>query len=317
MPDIPHHTAFPEAISNTIREAFAVCPRKFYWGYIRKLAPQGESIHLVAGGAFAKGLEITRKAFYEDKKSEFEAQAIGFEAMRSKYDNFDVEYGMTDSNKSFENLSRAFTDYFMEYPLATDRIKPLMQHGKASVEFSFAIPTEHLHPETGNPILYAGKFDMLGREGAENEEPVLWVTDEKTTSQLGATWSSQWDLNSQFSGYCYAAKQYGYPVVGAMIRGIGLLKTKISHQQVIQTRSDWQLDRWYTQMNRDTARMIEMWKADVYNDGSPYDQALGSACTSYGACPFKRLCEAQNPEEWVPIYFKESTYNPLEPGEES
>lgn len=302
---------FPEAISNTIREAFVQCPRKAYWGYIRRQAPQGESIHLVAGGSFAKGLEITRKAFYEHNKSSFEAQAEGFEAMRLRYNGFDVEHGMEDHNKGFSNLTKAFTDYFFEYPLETDRLKPLMQNGKASVEFSFAIPTEVLHPVTGNPILYAGKFDMLATDG-----DVLWVEDEKTTSQLGSQWSSQWDLNSQFTGYCYAARSYGYPVAGAIIRGIGLLKTKISHQQVPITRAPWQIDRWWKQMNRDLRMMVAMWEADS-GLGEEFSMALGAACTSYGACPYKRLCEAQNAEEWLSVYYRPSEYEPLTPqGEE-
>lgn len=300
---------FPVAISNTMREAFVVCQRRGYWANHRQVVPQYPSIHLHAGAAFARGLEIARRSFYEEGKSPMDAEREGYNAMLAAYGSFDVEHGLEESNKSFENLSRAFESYFMEYPMNHDMFRPVItSEGKAALEFSFTLPTNIMHPQTGDPILYAGKFDMLAeRDGA------YWVVDEKTTSQLGQTWGKQWDLNSQFTGYCAAAIHYGYPVQGAMIRGIGLLKTKISHAQVPIYRPQWQIDRWWNQLHRDLRMMVAVYQADLADGGhgNEFSQALGSACTSYGECAYKRLCEAQNPEEWVELYYKPSEYNPL------
>src|SRR3990172_5087025 len=104
-----------------------------------------------------------------------------------------------------------------------------MRCGEFGIEFSFAaaIP-EVKHPETGDPILFCGRFDQL----AEYNK-MLFVEDEKTTTSLGEQWRNNWDLDSQFTGYVWGAKQFGLPVVGAIVRGIGLLKTKTTHQEVI------------------------------------------------------------------------------------
>jgi len=296
---------FPIAISNTIRESFSNCHQKAYWEFFRRLKPATPNIHLHAGGSFAKGLEVARRSFYESKMSEADSIMAGQDAMIAMYDDFDEKNGYLDSNKSLANLLRGFDDYFMEYQLGKDEFIPLMTaEGKAGLEFSFAIPTNIPHPQTGDPILYAGKFDMLAKR-----DDVLWIVDEKTTSQLGQTWGAQWDMNSQFTGYCMAAREYGYPVAGAIIRGVGLLKTKISHQQVILYRPQWQIDRWWKQLHRDIRMMVALYEADP-GDGSEFDYALGAACSNYGSCSYKQLCMSNNPETWASNYIP-SEYNPL------
>lgn len=296
---------FPIAISNTIREAFVNCPQKAYWEFFRRLKPATPNIHLHAGGAFAKALETARRAFYEQGKAEDEAVQVGEDMLITTYGTFDADNGYLESSKSLSNLLRAYTDYFFEYPLSSDAFTPVITaDGKAGLEFSFAIPTSIRHPQTGDPILYAGKFDMLAKRGDE-----FWIVDEKTTSQLGQTWNSQWDLNSQFTGYCMAARNYGYPVQGAIIRGVGLLKTKISHQQAIVYRPEWQIDRWWKQLHRDIQMMVALYEADP-GDGSQFDFSLGAACSNYGACPYKNLCLSNQPEVWAQNLVP-SDYNPL------
>jgi hypothetical protein len=56
---------FPTHIDASMRSSFAACPRKFFFQYLLRKVPVGTSIHLTFGGAMARGLEITRKAFYE------------------------------------------------------------------------------------------------------------------------------------------------------------------------------------------------------------------------------------------------------------
>lgn len=304
----PH---FPEVFSNTMREALVNCAHKGYWAFIRNLVPATPSIHLHAGGAYAQAMEEARRAFHEHGKTADEAVDAGYRKLTEAYGDFDFANGFENHNKGLANLQQGYLDYFMEYPLDRDDLKPvIMPNGKAALEFSFTIPTEVAHPVTGQPILYAGKFDMLAELNG-----TLYVVDDKTTSQLGSQWSQQWDLNSQFTGYCAAARQMGYPVAGAIIRGIGLLKTKITHQQVILSRPEWQIERWWNQIHRDLKLFISMWEADD-GTGREFSYALGSACTSYGACAYKRLCESPNPEEWIHPYYTANEYSPLKLVEE-
>jgi hypothetical protein len=297
---------FPTVIDNTIREAFFTCPTKARYSFIDNLASPTPSVHLHAGGAFAAGLERARRAFYAEGKPEADAEKEGIETLIRVYGDFEApDYG-SGSNKTVFRMMEALASYFAQYPMSQDRIKPFFApNGEPAVEFTFTFEIPGIaHPETGDPLLYAGRFDMLGVR-----DDVLFVVDEKTTTSLGAQWTQQWDLNSQFTGYCAAAREYGYPVAGAIIRGIGILKTEIKHQQAVIYRPQWMIDRWFTQLRRDVLRMIEAYENDTW------DFALGSACSAYGGCGFKQLCLSNEPERWIEGNFARRDWNPLARGD--
>lgn len=288
---------FPYFIDNTQRDAFVACPLKWKRSFIDNLAPITPSIHLHAGGCFAAALETTRRAYYEDHKPEDHALALGLSRLIVGWG--DPEFG-SDEDKSLFRMIWAFDDYFREYPLHSDAVKPLMVDGRAAVEFTFAIPLPVNNPDSGDPLVYTGRFDMLGVF-----QDSIFVVDEKTSAMLGQSWGQQWDLKSQFTGYCAAAREYGYPVAGAIIRGVGLLKNSTTFQPVLQYRPDWQIDRWWIQMIRDVKRMVA-----AYTSGE-YDAALSEPCSQYGGCAFRRLCLSPNPEAWIEGYFTERNWDPL------
>ena len=291
---------FPHVIDNTMRADFIGCPQRMPKGFLENWAPAAPSIHLHAGGAFARGLEIARRSFYEEGIDEAHSLKNGLEALMKFYGPV-VAPVTRSGDKSLENVIKAFDSYFQRYRLGLDPIKPFMVNGKAMVEFTFAIPTELKHPQSGDPILYGGRSDMIG---IMND--ALWVTDEKTASQLGETWAAQWDLDSQFTGYIAAAHLHGYQVAGALVRGVGLLKTKITHSEALVNRSSWFIERWWQQLHRDIKRMISCWQEGVW------DFALSkNTCAAYGGCAFKMLCESPQPESYLPIYFRQRKWNPL------
>jgi hypothetical protein len=294
--------AFPELIDNTMREAYFVCPTKFWRSFACGLAPIQPSVHLHAGAAFARGLEVTRRAFFEQKLDARTSIGLGIKALLEFYGDFEPPH---DSNKTATRMAEALVSYFQQYPLETDYLKPFITpNGQPAIEFTFAgeIPGVQ-HPVTGNPLLYGGRFDMLAVK-----DGVLFVDDEKTTSQLGATWAGQWELSSQFTGYCWGAKQHGFPVAGAIIRGISILKNNFGHAQAITYRPQWQIDRWLEQLRRDALRMIESWKTDTW------DYALGSACSMYGGCAFKLLCTSPNPADWIGTNYTHRIWDPMHKG---
>jgi hypothetical protein len=293
---------FPELIDNSMRSDFISCPQKFYWAYLRKLTGSSPNIHLHAGGSFAAALESAKRSFYEKGKPEAEALRDGLEALLRFYGP--IQAPVTRSgDKSCDNVVRAYDSYFQQYPLGRDTFRPHMApNGVAMLEFTFAIPMELKHPETGNPLLYGGRTDEIAEGNG-----MLVVADEKTTSQLGETWTSQWRLESQFTGYIKAARDHGLPVQMALVRGIGLLKTKITHQEAHVYRSQWEIDRWWEQLHRDVKRMIACWQ-----DGH-FDLALSkNACAAYGGCEFRMLTESPEPEKWIESHYRKRTWNPLE-----
>ncbi len=318
---------FPAVLDSTLVSTFRSCPQRFYLQYVWHWKPKSDSVHLVAGAAFAKGLEVARKAFFcgEFEKPVFReerneeglpirilrweehkcekgdgelATALGLQALLASYGEYECP---ADSAKSAERMAAALAYYMDEYPPATDHAPPAtMPDGRIGVEFSFAEPLEIMHPETGEPLLYCGRMDQIvDFAGGKFGE------DDKTTSSLGASWSNQWDLRSQFTGYTWACQKAGIPLEGFLVRGIGILKTRFDTQQAVTYRPQWQLDRWHKQLLRDAKRMIECWKEGYW------DYNLDHACTEFSGCIFRKVCLSKDPQPWLEAGFVRKVWNPL------
>lgn len=303
---VPH---FPEVIDNTMRGAFINCPQQFYQGHILKRAPAGGSVHLVAGGTYAKGLEVVRRLVYgPDKLALDDALIAAFPIMVTEYGNFPCPDRF--HYKSFERVWQGVIAYFDRYPPESDHIKPYtLKNGQPAVEFTFSFPIGLVHPDTDEPILYAGRFDMIGVY-----DDLLWVVDDKTASKLGAAWDKSWKLKAQLTGYTFAAQQAGIPVQGSIVRGISFLPSgAYGFSEPIEYRGSWAIERWWVQLHRDVARMIACWQdKDEEHPHGYWDYNLNDACTSYGGCAFEQLCSVQNPEEWAKTGFEFRDWNPLD-----
>ena len=260
--------------------------------------PKAKSVHLVAGGAFAAGLEAMRESFYVNGESEETAIATGLKTLLDFYGDFECP---EDSAKSATRMAGALEFYAYSYPMAEDQAKPhRLSEEKSGIEFSFAEPLDATHPETGNPLIYVGRMDMIVEYAGG-----IFGEDDKTTSSLGARWSKQWDLRSQFTAYTWGCKQAGIPLQGFLVRGVSILKTKYDTQQALTYRPQWMLDRWYEQLMRDIARMKQMWE-DSY-----WDYDLDHACTEFGGGIFRQCCLTANPQPWLKSGFERRIWNPV------
>lgn len=290
--------AFPTVIDSSLLSDFRACPERARLKYLEHWKPKGTSVHLHAGKAYAEGLEAARLAYYVDGVAEADAEAIGLAALLQAYGTYECP---PESPKSLERMCGALEFYFEQYPMSQDKASPVrLPGGRQGVEFSFAEPMDVLHPETGQPLIYVGRMDMmcdfLGQTFGE---------DDKTTSSLGPSWSRQWDLRSQFTAYCWGARQAGYPLAGFIVRGVSILRTKYDTQQVITYRPNWMIDRWYEQTQHDLRRMIQMWEE------GRFDMALDGACNEYGGCDFKQVCLAQSPEPWLRGSYHRLVWDPV------
>lgn len=289
--------AFPEYIDSSMRGTLASCQTAFKNSYILNLATREESVHLVAGGAFARGLEVARKEYYSGRMPAPDAVEAGCYAAIQEYGDFQPPEG---SNKTVVRVVQGISFYFQTWPLYSDHIQPWkLKNGEPAVEFSASLPLDVRHPVTGNPIIYCGRFDMLGEFNK-----TCFVVDEKTTSQLGQSWLKNWTLRSQQTGYTWLARESGYQTAGAIIRGISFLKNGFGSAEVIEYRPDWMVQRWKHQLEKDVARAIQAWKDDEY------DLNLDAACSNYGGCQFQKLCLSPNPERWYDEYTTR-TWSPI------
>ena len=289
---------FPTVLDSTIMAAFKSCPQKAHLEFMQHWKPRGQSVHLVAGAAYASGLEAARTAFYINGQHPDDAVAAGLEQLFRAYGDFQCP---PDSAKSAERTAGALEFYFDSYPLGADKAIPMtLPGGKRGIEFSFLEPLDIPHPVTGDPLLYSGRMDMMvDYEGMHLGE------DDKTASQLGASWPRQWDLRSQFTGYVWGAARAGIKLDGFLVRGVSILKTKYDTMQAITYRPAWQIDRWYDQLQRDIGRMIAAWKEGYY------DLNLDHACAEYGGCPFRLICQMNDPAAMLQQEFQRRKWDPV------
>lgn len=277
---------------------YRACPQKVWRGYFEGLAPMEESTHLVAGGAFAKGLEVTRKSYFDLGLTFEDAIALGGTALLAAYGAHE-----THTAKDALNMLGALGHYFEQWPIDQILI-PYKPQGAAehAIECRIAVPIEGTrHPTTGDPLIYGGRFDMM----AIYKDSMLVGVDDKTTTQLGGQWIDRWKWNSQILGYAWGSRYLGHKLGAFVIRGTSLLKNNYGTAEPIQMIPEWKLDRFHTNLVRTVNKMVADWEAGVW------DYNMGASCNAFGGCPFLLLCDTQTPEEWVAVNFTKRKWDPL------
>lgn len=297
MSSLNDATTFPAIWDNTMLADASDCEQKVNIRFFHHLRPSTSNVNLHAGGAFAKGIEALRLHHYTSAPGD--AVVAGARALITHYGDFDSG----SSVKSCDRMLGALQSYVTQYNPDTDHLKPHIVNGRPCVEFSFAHPLDIHHPTTGEPIIYCGRFDMLGV--LNGDEKNLFVVDEKTTTQLGPTWVKQWQLRSQFMGYVWGARKFGYPVTGAIVRGVSILKNSYGHAEAIVYFPEWMLERWYQQVHSKLARLIAAWQTGDWH----YN--FSSACSSYGGCAYRMLCESEQPDIWLSPYYEVAPWDPM------
>lgn len=302
---------FPIAIDNSMRKELVKCETAAKYRYEMGLRKNEESrVDLVAGKAFAAGMEAMRLAFYKVGVSSQDALQAGVKALYAAYGDF---IPPPKSNKTADRMAGALAFYAEQCPLDKERLVPLRLDADTfgvEVSFNYPGPFEGMHhPVTGEQLTFCGRFDMLAYD---RHDGGVWVVDEKTTSQMGEKWVNQWPLDSQISGYCWGAqtmlKERGFDAVvkGAIINGIAIRLRDYEHIRLNSYRQQWELDRWYEQMRRDVKR----WRDSFVNDN--HNQALDHACAMYNnPCEYVPLCQSLNPERIVEGSYIVKRWNPL------
>lgn len=315
-----HERSFPSVIDSTMLSALQ-CHRRWTWSYERNYTPHGgKSIHLMAGAAFAKGLEVMRLAFLTGHAScntltgkeltlecipgdREEALECGVHALIQAYDP-NVQH---DTAKTLDRMTGALEYYADQFPLDDPEYGSIATiAGKPGVEWNFCVPLPVLHPDTGEPLLFAGRTDVILEVFSG-----LYLTDDKTTSSLGDAWTKQWDMRGQFAGYAWAARQLGIPINGSLVRGISILKTKYGVAQAIVDQPVWKTDEWL----HATVRKLEYAKQLYLHRGEPGCEpvpAFGEPCNEYGGCEFKGICMVRDHDGWLEDNCVARDWNPLE-----
>lgn len=303
---------FPEFIDNTMRKELVKCQKAAHYRFELGLQPTvAKKVDLHAGAAFARGMETVRRAYYVERLSNYEAIDKGIAAVVDAYGDFQTD---DKEVKTMSGMSGALVYYWSRYPLEKERLLPLVIDGKTMIEVSFAFDIPVMHPETGKPLKYCGRFDALVQDG----DGRVWVMDEKTTRKYGRSqdwskWANQWPLDSQMTGYVWGAKQLlaqhhiDLEVAGAVINGVAIGKDDYDVLRVTAHREDWMVQRWWDQMVSD----VRDWR-DVYADGTQHRMNLDHACAYYGKpCVYDKLCTKRNPERFMEGNYVVQFWNPM------
>jgi hypothetical protein len=284
----------PPVIDSTMLVTWRACPRKFYYSFCENLAPAGQSVDLLFGGAIARGLQVAREAFFRDGKPASLAENMGIHAALQFYGDFVPPE--KKRAKAWEGLLLTMDAYFRQWPLATDPAKPF----KNAIEFSFALPMPGTRRPDGKPWIYCGRFDMFSEI-----DTILHIVDEKTTgSSFSFSWADSWTLRNQFLGYVWGAQQHGFRVNKVLVRGISVLLTKIEFAQAIVTVHPHLIDRWLRQTQKDLNTITQQWESGYF------DFNLGDTCTAYGGCAFATPCSTPEPSDWYSMFAKRD-WDPL------
>lgn len=288
---------FPLVWDNTMVQAFT-CKRHGYLQYMRHWKLLEQSVHLIAGAAYASALERLRNAFFFEHKSADVALEEAVVTLIREYGNFEPR--PDQEKKSWLSCIEALLYYVEKFPLHSEQYKPILLEGRNSVEFSFVVPLDVLHPESGEPILYSGRADQIVQCSNTGN---LFLEDDKTASQLGDSFGRQFDQSGQFSGYVYAAREYGLDIRGILIRGICFYKDRIDHQVVLTYRSENEIKQWKRATEAKIREAILCWQNEYYPEN------LGSLCTAYGKCPFNDFCKHQD-VDFLRTNFERREWNP-------
>lgn len=320
----PHEREFPLVIDSTMLSSMT-CHRRWVWSYEANYTPfAGKSIDLMAGAAFAKGAEIMRTCFllgsaemtsisgahlsFTTRPGDPEdALEAGVEALIQAYDQNTPAF---NSPKTCDRMAGALEYYSTQFPLTDPEYGVISSiAGKPGVEWNFCVPLPVLHPDTGEPLLFAGRTDIcLEIFGGR------YLTDDKTTTRLGDSWVKQWDMRGQFAGYTWAARQLGIQIDGTLVRGTSILKSKYECKQALVDQPQWKCDEWLAA----TVAKLEMAKLYYYEhslDGNPRPTvipAFGEPCNEYGGCEFKRFCMVKDHAGWLEDNCAERNWDPLD-----
>lgn len=324
--DVPldHEVQLPSAqagelplyVDSSMLSTWRACKRKHFWSSIQALYPTGRSIHLVAGGAFAAGMEAVRKFVFSQPTP---TSVTHHEMLQAAYPAFLQEWGdyrePPNHAKSFVNTFSALSYYLEQHPPASDVLQPYRRpDGSPAVEYRFAIPLPIMHP-SGSPMLFVGRFDMIAMYVTEQAQ-IPCIQDEKTTYSMGVGWADSWDLRGQFIGYLWALRQQGMNISHAAIRGVAIQKTQFKVETALPQYPIHLIDRWYAQLIRDVTTMVDTfdrWKfqgiekfhLDPYDTiGNYYPYNYADACGSYGGCAFATLCLQRDPEAFMTNYIR-------------
>ncbi len=296
------HPRVQLGIDSTSLGEFKICPRRYQYSIIEARVPRAESIHLTFGLLVHRGVEH----YYHHRTSGLDHE----ESLRRVVHDLLCQtwhsghpWQSDDKNKNRFTLLRSIVWYLDQYG-SEDPIHTLtLASGKPAVELSFCFDSQYESAETGEPFLLCGHFDRIGTFA-----DATWITDCKTTKYtINSDWFDKFTPDNQFSLYSLAGKiVFGIKTAGIIVDGwqIAINFTAFKRQHI--SRSEFQTNEWYRDLNYWLAQMEQCARADYWpqNDKS---------CNLFGGCPYRPVCSKRSEESRQDLLSKQYSLRVWDP----
>ncbi len=294
----------PLYIDNSTLKAVAKCSTEAMLRYAYGWTTAEERAALLAGTAFHSLAEQHFKGA---------GASVSLGAFDATYREWSEANVSPTDRLAWGNLSRIVRRWIEAHPVAglPFTVNPDL------VEVGFAFP---LVPD--GSIVFCGRLD-----GVAEYQGSLYVLEHKTTGRISLDWLDTFALDSQLSGYLWAAQQHtGKPVVGAFLNALEFSKlpggTTASggparkcpdHKVTYDECGDMHATFRMTAVTRTPAAIEEWYKTAIhlarrYQDMLarwPKIEQLGSVRTqgrwngSCRFCGFKEFCKLDRPMHYI------------------
>lgn len=208
---IPHHYTLDIYDSSKLT-THQRCPREFFFTYVMGWKPDRESMHVLIGSAFHKGMDYILKA------------GAGPETLQPAFDIF-----MEEHRKNFTELE--------DEDLKAKSPANIYRAYKMFIEEEVARDWEPLHIEIPGTVSVNDTDHMTLRMDVvvrRRSDGLIAPVDHKTTSVEGNAWRQQWALSLQMGTYIHALSCVFPPeeVFGAIVNGV-VLRTNANADKVV------------------------------------------------------------------------------------
>lgn len=273
------HSGFRLAWDSTTLQAFAACPRRYYYAYHLGYQPRTTRVELAFGVLFHKALELWERGGRTGETAIIRAilSAPEADALRAEPDN---------SPRCLAHLIRAIVWYWEEY--RHDNLQTV------AAELSFRIGF--------GEALLCGHIDRV-----VTYQDRIWFVDYKTTRQtLSSAWFDNFQLSLQMDVYALGARvALESPAAGGIIQGVQLAVTFNRFARSFVEHTPDALEEAAGEIEHLISRAREHALADYW----PRNK---TACFM---CAYKSVCSRQEPARsiWLENDFvRVNPWNPLE-----
>lgn len=269
--------------------------------HLRQLEETEASTDLVAGGAFAAGVEAAKKAFYAspDILDKYIYMDKAIDAASEAYGEHLSDYNY----KTLEHVIKALQVYFDTWALRNDTAKPLkLADGNLAIEWKVEIPLDIMHPDYDIPLIFVGKFDSVVNFFGSN-----WAMDEKTSNRrLNMNAVERSRSRGQFIGYKWLLSQVGIDIAGVLKRHVVINSKPSAEQHPLEIESA-SVDRWLESLYLTLKDFIAVYKGERKSA-----RTFGEGCEVYNrSCTYHDLCVSSQTNFFM-SQFTQAKYVPEE-----